>query len=306
MSTKRRMLVTGAAGMVGSYARGAFHEWDLILTDLAGCHVRLDIRDPEAVKSVIEESRPDAILHLAAVTDVDRCEQEPDWAFHVNAIGTQNIALACQRCSIPLIYVSTAAIFSGDKKEPYNEFDFPKPANVYGHSKLGGEQIIASLLRQYYIVRAGWMIGGGVQKDKKFVGKIVRLIFEGREELSVVDDKIGSPTYARDLLAGIKTLIETGYYGVYHMVNRGSGSRYEIALVVREALGRPDVSIVPVSSASFPLPAPRGRSEALHNLKLQLLELDQMRPWEDALREYVASELSGPLRADSAKVATNL
>lgn len=117
------------------------------------------------------------------------------------------------------------------------------------------------------------------------------MIFDGKKELSVVNDKIGSPTYAKDLLEGIKALIETRYYGLYHMVNRGFGSRYEIALVVRDALQRPDVAIVSVSSAFFPLPAPRGRSEALRNLKLQLLELDQMRPWEDAVREYVVSEL---------------
>src|SRR5712691_13102890 len=116
MSTKRRMLVTGAAGMVGDYSARVFHEWDVTLTDLADGYIRLDIRDTMTVKRIIEEYRPDAVLHLAAATDVDRCEQDPDWAFHVNAIGTQNIALACQKRSIPLIYISTAAVFSGEKR----------------------------------------------------------------------------------------------------------------------------------------------------------------------------------------------
>ena len=292
------MLVTGAAGMVGGYVPHVFHDWHLTLTDWAGGYLPLDVRDPGAVMNIIEEVRPDAVLHLAAATDVDRCEQDPDWAFHVNAVATQNMALACQRYSVPLVYISSAAIFSGDKLDPYHEFDPPSPANVYGHSKLGGEQVISTLLQHYYIVRAGWMIGGGAQKDKKFVGKIARLIFEGKNELSVVNDKIGSPTYAKDLLEGIKALIETRYYGLYHMVNRGFGSRYEIALLLREALQRPDVSILPVSSAFFPLPAPRGRSEALRNLKLELLGLDQMRPWEDAVREYVVSELLPSLNPD--------
>ena len=119
----------------------------------------------------------------------------------------------------------------------------------------------------------------------------MRLILEGKTDLQVVDDKIGSPTYAKDLLEGIRSLIETGYYGVYHMVNRGCASRYEMALVLREALQRPDVSIQPVSSACFPLPAPRGRSEALRNLKLELLGLDHMRSWQDAVRAYVVDEL---------------
>lgn len=293
------MLVTGAAGMVGSYVRQVFHDWHLTLTDWVDGSLCLDIRDPGAVMRLVEEARPDFVMHLAAATDVDRCEQDPDWAFHVNALGTQNVALACQMHSVPLIYLSTAAVFSGDKMDPYNEFDPTKPANTYGHSKLGGEQIISTLLQRYYIVRAGWMIGGGKEKDKKFIGKLVRLILEGRTELSVVDDKVGSPTYAKDLLEGIRSLIESGYYGLYHMVNRGCGSRYEIALALRDALQRPDVSIVPVSSEFFPLPAPRGRSEALRNLKLELLGLDQMRPWEDAVRAYVVDELLLPLIEDT-------
>ncbi len=291
MSSKRRLFVTGAAGMVGGYVSKVFHDWQVTLTDVADGYVHLDIQDPRAVMSRIEDFGPDVVLHLAAATDVDRCQQDPDWAFRVNAIGTQNIALACEKRSVPLVYISTAAVFPGDKIEPYNEYDPPSPSNTYGHSKLGGEQFISALLQHYYIVRAGWMIGGGAAKDKKFVGKIARLIFEGQTELSIVDDKIGSPTYAPDLLNGIKSLIDTEYFGLYHMVNCGSASRYEIALAVRDALNRHDVVILPVSSASFPLPAPRGRSEAMRNLKLQLLHMDRMRPWEDAVRDYVMSEL---------------
>jgi dTDP-4-dehydrorhamnose reductase len=220
---------------------------------------------------------------------VDRCEQEPDWAYRENAIGTQNVALACQALGIPLVYVSTAGVFGGDKPEPYIEFDAPRPANVYGLSKLAGEQIVASLLRRYFIVRAGWMIGGG-PRDKKFVGKIARLIVDNRGPLRVVDDKLGSPTYAKDLLAGIQRLMQAGHWGLYHMVNKGCCTRYEVALKVREFLGRPEVEILPVSSAHFPLPAPRARSEAMRNLKLELLGV-HARTWEEALQEYVSTEL---------------
>jgi len=288
------MLVTGAGGMVGSYVTDVFNEYELVLTDVVDRFVRLDIRDPTAVKTTFEHSKPDIVLHLAAATDVDRCEQKPDWAYHTNTIGTQNVALACQACNVPLVYISTAGVFWGDKSEPYIEFDVPRPANVYGHSKLAGEQIVSSLLQHYYIVRAGWMIGGG-ERDKKFVGKIARLITEGRNPLHVVHDKLGSPTYGKDLLRGIQRLIETGYYGLYHMVNKGFCSRYDVALAVRDALKRSDISIVPVSSAHFPLPAPRARSEAMRNLKLELLGLDLMRPWEDALREYIETELAPAL-----------
>jgi len=292
------MLVTGASGMVGSYVPEAFKDYDLVSTDMVeGCQ-RLDVRDPAEVMRVIKEVKPDVVLHLAAATDVDRCEQEPDLAFHTNAIGTQNVALACQEFDVTLVYVSTAGVFGGDKAEPYNEFDVPNPANVYGQSKLAGEQIVSSLLRHYYIVRAGWMIGGG-EKDKKFVGMIARLIMKGTNPVKIVDDKIGTPTYAKDLLGGIHALLQTGYYGLYHLVNKGVCSRYDIALLIREVLEKPEIELLPVSSAYFPLPAARARSEAMRNLKLELLNVHHMRPWQDALREYITTQLTPSLPTPS-------
>lgn len=275
--------------MVGSYVPDVFTDYELVLTDIAAGFLSLDVRDPAAVRAAMADLRPDVVLHLAAATDVDRCEQEPDWAFHSNAIGTHNVALACQAAAVPLVYVSTGAVFAGDKLEPYIEFDVPRPANVYGVSKLAGEQAVAALLQRYYIVRAGWMFGGG-GRDTKFVGKIVRLILEGRTRLEVVDDKVGSPTYAKDLLGAVRSLLDTGWYGLYHVANAGACTRVQMALALRDVLGRGDVTIAPVSSARFPLPAPRGRSEALRNLKLELLGM-KVRRWEEALHEYVTTAL---------------
>lgn len=289
--TINRILVTGAGGMVGSYVPAVFKDYDLVLTDRVDGFVHLDVRDPSAVMKAVAEARPDVVLHLAAATDVDRCEQESDWAFHTNAVGTQNVALACQRHDCILVYVSTAGVFWGDKPDPYTEFDVPRPANVYGQSKLAGEHIVSSLLRRYYIARAGWMIGGG-PKDKKFVGKIAQLIAEGKRTLQVVHDKLGSPTYGKDLLAGIRILLDTDYYGLYHTVNHGCCSRYDVAVAICETLQRPDIEVLPVSSAYFPLPAPRARSEAMRNLKMELLGLHRARPWQDALREYILQELA--------------
>ena len=280
--------------MVGSYVPEVFVGDELILTDIVNGYLHLDVCDPSAVMEAVGHAKPDVVLHLAAATDVDRCEQEPDLAYRTNAIGTQNLALACQASGAILVYISTAGVFWGDKDEPYIEFDTPHPANLYGRSKLAGEQIVSSLLKRFYIVRAGWMVGGG-ERDKKFVGKIARLILEGTNPLRVVNDKIGTPTYAKDLLTGIRRLLETGYYGLYHMVNRGTCSRYDIAMMIREVLERPDIEIIPVSSAYFPLPAPRARSEAMRNLKLELLSLHTMRTWQDALREYIQTELSPTL-----------
>ncbi len=294
-----RLLVTGAAGMVGNYVKDVFSDCELHLTDMSG-FIRngtvLDVCDSVAVMQTLQRVKPDVVLHLAGATDVDRCEQEPDWAYAVNATGTQNVAEACEATGALLVYVSTGNVFSGDKDEAYTEYDIPGPCNVYGESKLAGEQIVASLLNRYCIVRAGWMMGGG-EKDKKFVGKIAQMILGGETQLKAVDDKFGSPTYARDLLLGISKLVDTGYYGLYHMVNPGVASRYEIAQAVLDILKRPEVEIEPVSSAHFPLPAPRIRLEALRNHKLGLLGLDWMRPWRVALEGYLRDDLLPALSA---------
>ena len=285
-----RILVTGAAGAVGSYVPSVFTDAELVLTSLAGEHRRLDVRDPDAVAATLADVKPDAVLHLAAATDVDGCERDPDLAFASNATATESIALACRDNDCELVYVSTGAVFPGDKPDPYVENDEPGPANVYGRSKLAGEQSVAELLDRYYIVRAGWMIGGAA-RDQKFVGKIAQLLRSGETHLKAVNDKWGSPTYAPDLLAGVKRLLTSGPHGVYHHVNPGMVTRYDIALELRTILERREVEIEPVSSDVFPLPAPRGRSEALRNQKLEQLGLDDARPWQDALREYVLDEL---------------
>lgn len=291
----KKLLVTGGGGMVGSYVAQVFEDWEVLNTDID----TLDVRDPRIVMETVERFAPAVVLHLAAATDVDRCEQVPDLAFGTNAVGTQNVALACQKYGITLVYISTAGVFWGDKPTPYTEFDTPNPANVYGHSKLAGEQIIATLLNRYYTVRAGWMVGGGA-RDKKFVGKIATLFSEKVEEIKAVDDKLGSPTYARDLLGGIKKLLATDYFGLYHMVNTGAASRYEVALEIRRIVGRTDVRVTPVSSAYFPLPAPRARSEAMRNYKLELLGFPQQRSWQDALEEYLRSEYLPAMRSTRA------
>ena len=276
------ILVTGANGMVGSYIKEVFKGEDLCLTDLP----EMDVTNYGLVKEMVEKVKPDTILHLAAKTDVDKCESEIDDAFRTNVLGTQNIALLCQKKDIPMIYVSTAGVFGGEKLEPYTEFDRPNPVNVYGRAKLEGEKIVQSLLNKYYIVRPGWMMGGK-EKDKKFVAKMIQL-FEKTNKVQVVIDKIGSPTYARDLVCGIKELIKTNYYGLYHMTNHGVCSRYEVAKEIARILKK-DIMIEPVSSALFPLPALRARSETMRNFKLELLGIIKMREWQEALEDYLHS-----------------
>ena len=288
-----KMLITGANGMVGSYVTKIFSDWDLYMTDLDSLDMsstKLDVCDAVEVMQIVKNVDPDFVLHLAAATDVDRCQIEPEWAYRINAIGTQNIALACQETNARLIYVSTGNVFEGNKETEYTEFDKPGPKNIYGNSKLVGEEIVSSLLNKYYIVRAGWMIGGGV-KDKKFVSKMAHMLMDDQGPLKAVNDKFGSPTYAFDLLEGISKLIDTGYYGLYHMVNPGMVSRFEIAEALRDILKMTQVEIESVTSEEFQTPAPRIRMEALSNYKLELLGYNWMRSWKEALKEYVITEL---------------
>lgn len=275
-----KILVTGADGMVGSYVKEVFSGQDLCLTD----YDSMDITSFESVQKTFVQFKPDVVLHLAGATDVDRCEKEPDWAFKSNVIGTQNLAYVCQQNNIPLVYISTGGLFNGKKEESYTEFDVPDPVNVYAKTKLEGERVVQNLLNRYFIIRAGWMIGGGT-KDKKFVGKMVERI-QTQDEVFAVDDKRGAITYARDLLVTIRELIKTPFYGLYHVANHGGCTRYDIALEIKKIL-RSAVKVTPVSSERFPLPAPRSPSEIICNYKLALMGMDQMPPWQEALRHYL-------------------
>jgi len=279
-----RILVTGAAGMLGTeVCRQASERHEVFATTAS----TLDVGRHDVVFCEFDRLRPDVAIHLAAWTDVDGCERDPDRAYRVNTLGTQNVALACQRRDIPLIFLSSIAVFDGDSLEPYTEFDTPNPRSVYGRSKYQAELTIQSLLRRYYIVRAGWMFGSG-ERDKKFVGKILQRARES-SELRVVDDKFGSPTYTVDLARALERLVESGLYGVFHIVNSGGApSRFDLANFILECAGITSCRAIPVSSADFTLPAPRPRMEAARMLRLELLGLNWMRPWPDALREYLS------------------
>ena len=248
--------------------------------------IAMDVRDWSAVTAVVADVRPELVIHLAAETDVDRCEREPDHAYATNAFGTENVVMACREHEATLAYVSTANVFDGEKVEPYTEYDVPGSINVYGKSKLAGERIVTRILDRYYIFRSGWMVGGW-KIDKKFVYKMVQLC-RTEKELKVVDDKFGSPTFTGDFTATMIAVVATRRYGLYHLTNKGTASRWEIACEIVRLLGKEeDIEVIPVSSAEFPLPAPRPRSEMLRNLKLELLGLNTMPEWRESLRQYI-------------------
>jgi len=266
-----KVLVTGSSGMVGKYVDFG------IKTD----HRSLDVTDLSEVLRVSEFYKPKVILHLAAETDVDRCERDPEHAYLVNSIGTYNMAIAARNLGAKLVYISTAGVFDGTKKEPYTEEDEPNPQNYYGRSKYLGELIVKSVLKDYIIARAGWMFGGGPEKDQKFVAKIINQL--DKPEIKAVNDKIGSPTYAKDLISGIKKLLVAGRTGIFHLSNKGVCSRYDVALSIVKSL-KPSVKVLPVDSSYFKLDAARVCSEAMVSKE------DLGRPWQEALEEYLDTE----------------
>jgi dTDP-4-dehydrorhamnose reductase len=290
---KKRIVITGAAGMLGMAMCDAIAgpDCEIVETDYKERGENrqiLDIRDWAAVRHMIGDFRPHLVLHLAAETDVDLCEIEPDHAFAVNAFGAENIARACGESTgeAVMVYISTGNVFSGEKIEPYTEYDRPAPVNVYGRSKLAGEEAIARILDRYYILRAGWMVGGW-EIDKKFVYKIAQLCLT-QKTLKVVDDKFGSPTFTVDFAANLIKVIASQRYGLYHMANSGTCSRSDIAKEIVKHLGMVDqVEIASVSSLHFPTPATRPRSEMLANFKLSQLGLDKMPNWRDSLERYI-------------------
>ena len=284
-----KALVTGANGMLADALGPLLKKsgYFVYLSDITSSNnvLKLDIKEPGKIMDFVKTHKPDIIFHLAAETDVDKCELNKDHAYKTNAKGTENMAIACRESDTPLVYISTGSVFNGEKSGGYTEEDKPDPINVYGDSKLKGEEAIRSLLNKYYIVRAGWMIGG-YHKDKKFVWKIIELL-KTKKEISVVTDKKGSPTFTKDFSKGLLDIVSTGKYGLYHCVNKGICTRFDIAEKITEHLNKKDIILRPVTSEAFPLPAPRGKSEALLNSKLSHMNMDNMRPWQDALKEYI-------------------
>jgi len=287
------VVVTGANGMLGSALCPLLREkgYTVHATDVDTSDVGvdfLDVRNFDNVKRYIEKVKPGIFLHLAAETDIERCEKEVEGAFLTNAIGTQNVAIACKEIDATMVYISTAGVFDGDKPD-YTEFDEPNPINFYGKSKLEGEKIVSKLLEKYFIVRAGWMMGGGERRDKKFVAKIMKQIKEGRKRIYAVVDKFGAPTYTVDFSNNLGYLLDTNRYGLYHMVGEGSARRYDVAKKIVEYIEKDDIELIPVTSDFFSKEyfAPRPKSEMLRNCQLEQIGLNKMRHWKDALKEYL-------------------
>lgn len=288
-----RILITGCGGMLGeALFKICSDSFDTVLAtdiDLNEVWLKyLDVRDIVQCQKVFDEFKPTIVFHLAALTDLEFCERNPRDAWATNAFGTENIALLVERHNATIIYIGSAGIFDGTK-DVYTDFDQPNPINYYGASKYHGERFVESNVSKYFIFRAGWMIGGGLKKDKKFIGKIFHQITDGATELFGVDDKSGTPTYTYDFVHGMLAVIPTKYYGLYNQVCTGDTNRFEVAREFVRLLGLADtVKVTGVSSDYFKEEyfAPRPRSETMINLKLDLRGMNHMRDWQSCLAEY--------------------
>lgn len=297
-----RILITGGAGMLGSclvpVLTRARHE--LVVTDIdlsrrrpwgeAGPTIaRLDVRSRDDIADAFASVRPEFVVHLAAETSLEGADADPDHAFLTNAIATKYLALVCRKQGVPMVYISTAGVFDGTKQGPYTEFDSPNPLNTYGWSKYEGEQFVRQILDEHYVIRAGWMVGGGPGKDHKFVARILQQVREGRRVIHAVGDKLGTPTYAPDFARTFQGLIESELYGTYHMACGGEGSRFDVASCILRVLGRTDIELAEVTSDFFAeeFPSVRPRSEIMRNMALELQGMNAMRPWPVALSDYI-------------------
>jgi dTDP-4-dehydrorhamnose reductase len=248
----------------------------------------LDVTDRTRVFEVIEEHKPDLVLNTSAFHNVDVCELEPERAFAVNAIAVQHLADACVEHGAALLHMSTDYVFGGGAGRAYAETDAPDPVNVYGASKAAGEHIIRQRLDQHYIVRSSGLFGvaGAAGKGGNFVETMLRLAREGKP-IKVVDDQVLSPTFTPDLAAKLLELVQTGLYGTYHITGRGACSWYDFARAIFEECGlNPDVS--PTTTASFGANALRPPYSVLSNDALARAGITMMRPWREALRDYLS------------------
>jgi dTDP-4-dehydrorhamnose reductase len=284
-----RVLITGATGQLGCELGRVLAAEELCLWSRR----EVDITDPGIVDRIIA-LRPEVIIHTAAYTDVDGCERHPDLAYRTNALATQYVVQAAEQVRARVVYISTDYVFDGQKQTPYVESDAPNPLNVYGQSKLAGEQYVQQMASQYCILRTSWLYS---RYGRNFVLTIARLARE-RAELHVVDDQRGCPTAVQDLAEAIRLLLTTAANGVYHAVGEGECTWHAFAqeIVRLQGLSTP---VVPISSSQAQLLAQRPSYSVLHNRRLHALGI-RLRPWREALKALlVERDANKALRYDA-------
>lgn len=270
-----KLLITGAQGQLGQALQAKFVDHEVVALDIHD----LDICQLEQVRKALNHIRPDVVINAAAFTQVDQAETNQDAAYRGNALGPRNLALVTQEMSIPLVHFSTDYVFDGQQSRPYHEFDRPNPLSVYGQSKLAGEEQVKTGNPRHFILRTAWLyhvIG------KSFPQTILRLANQG--QVRVVSDQFGSPTFAPHLAQAVSQLIATDAFGTYHLAGAGGTNWYDFTKALYQAR---DIraTVLPITTAEYPLPAPRPASAVLTSLQDPLIRLPS---WEDGVRDFAA------------------
>jgi dTDP-4-dehydrorhamnose reductase len=293
LKNRKKIFIAGCGGMLGDAFYKLFSQkYELLCTDIdlnEKWLSFLDFRDRENYFKLVNHFKPDYLFHLGAHTDLEYCEKNPNDAYHTNTLSVEIATQIANANNIPLLYISTAGIFGGEK-DFFDDWDVPNPLSHYGRSKYEAEKFVQQNCNSYLICRAGWMMGGGPNKDKKFINKIVKQIKDGAKELFIVNDKLGTPTYTHDFASTVDQLIEREFWGLYNVVCSETTSRLEVADEFLDILNlKNKIKITPVSSDYWKKQyfAQRPKSERLVTTKLDILKLNNMRGWRECLKEYL-------------------
>ena len=290
----KKIYMAGSGGMLGDAFYEVFQgEFSLKCTDkniTSDWITECDFRELDNYRKSVEDFKPDFLFHLGAHTDLEYCEMNPDDTYMTNTLAVENAVYIANSLNIPLLYISTAGIFDGSQ-DTFVDWDIPNPLCQYARSKYSGERFVEQNANTYLICRAGWMMGGGPKKDKKFIQKLMSQIKSGVSELNIVNDKFGTPTYTIDFAKTVRELINREYWGLYNLVCQGVTSRMEVAEELLDILDlSTSIKVNSVSSDFFKDEyfANRPASERLINKKLQLRGLDHLiRDWKVCLKEYL-------------------
>ena len=281
-----KIMLTGGKGMLGRTLCRELAEFEVIATDLP----EADITDAAGFEKLLQTVKPDAVIHCAAMTAVDKCESETLLAYKLNADGTANVAKACSKNNVRLIAISTDYVFDGSSDRPYNELDIANGGNtVYGKSKFAGEEAVRQYCPDHVIARISWLYGAG---GPSFVHAMMNLADGTRPELKVVADQIGNPTSTTAVARALRNiLLKKELYGTFHLTCEGEASWFEFAQEIFHLAGK-EQKVVPCTTEEFPRPAPRPKNSRLDKMMLRMHDLPAMPHWKDALAEFMQSEFA--------------
>ena len=279
-----KLLITGGKGMLGRTLQNEFKDCEIVIADLP----EADITDTAGFDAFLAQHKPDAVIHCAAMTAVDKCESEIEFAYKLNAFGTANVAAACNRHGVRLIAISTDYVFDGDSDRPYNEFDRASGGNtIYGKSKFAGEEAVRRHCPNHVICRISWLYGHG---GPSFVHAMMSLADGTRPMLKVVADQHGNPTSTTAVARQLRNILaKPGLVGTFHLTCEGEATWFEFAQEIFRLAGKTQ-AVSPCTTDEFPRPAPRPKNSRLDKMMLRLAGLPPMPDWRDALAEFMKNE----------------